>query len=283
MSRRGGFFGSLATGFAGGLAQSTKDIGRRLIESQRYADAQKRYQEREATRQAERREMMDMQKAMRDAQEQKYLFDRAASMIPQSQRARAFAETGGNLAGATPEQLRGYADAARQQQLDDYNRELEGRKQLLRMQLAARNRGRGQGPDTVLGRMMTARKVDTLKSPLKSLYDQKKALTKQSLVELDSRVRDRIGLQIADIDRRLEKAVPAIASLTDALEARRRGMPFNQTQAIQALQDYGTVLYGVPGTAEEARALGAALGIGSPTAKLPQGISNLPLSYVRQE
>lgn len=67
MGRRGGFLGSFATGLAGGLAESTKDLGKRLVESRRYADALEREKQREAVRVAERKELMDIQAANQKA------------------------------------------------------------------------------------------------------------------------------------------------------------------------------------------------------------------------
>ena len=292
MSRRGGFFGSLATGLAGGLTQSTKDIGRRLIESQRYADAQKRYQEREATRQAERREMMDIQRAMRDAQEQKYLFDRAASMIPQSQRARAFAETGGNLAGATPEQLRGYADAARQQQLDDYNRELEGRKQLLRMQLAARNRGRGRGSAGV-ERQLAVGDRNALELPIKELFKTSKYVNKQ-IEGLQKQVsdgtlepkqaddmREKLTIQLNKLRDRQSAAPGALSALGEAITRRRSGQQLNPANVINALERYIYASTGQGATEESIRFLGSQFGLLSPNAQLTPGVSGLGVLNLR--
>tara|TARA_R100000231_G_scaffold2847_3_gene5239 strand:- start:500 stop:1375 length:876 start_codon:yes stop_codon:yes gene_type:complete len=281
MSRRGGFFGSLATGLAGGLAQSTKDIGRRLIESQRYADAQQRYQQREATRQAERRETMDIQRAMRDAQEQKYLFDRAASMIPQSQRARAFAETGGNLAGATPEQLRGYADAARQQQLDDYNRELEGRKQLLRMQLAARNRGGGKNK-VDLSRQEFIGEREALGGPVRALYSSVAAIDKQlqkALEILDPTARAEEQKKLLEkkqsLQQRIQAATPAYVQLTQALAGKKTGVRPNVRNLMNALESYYFATTGERGDEQTLRYIGSQLGLLSPNAQLTPGVSGL--------
>tara|TARA_B110000014_G_C20092106_1_gene571922 strand:- start:396 stop:1220 length:825 start_codon:yes stop_codon:yes gene_type:complete len=67
MGRRGGFWGSFATGLTGSLAEGTKDLGRLLIDSRRYTDAQERAKQREAVRVAERKEMMGVQAATQDA------------------------------------------------------------------------------------------------------------------------------------------------------------------------------------------------------------------------
>jgi hypothetical protein len=289
MSRRGGFFGSLATGLAGGVAQSTKDIGRRLIESQRYADAQQRYQQREATRQAERREMMDIQKAMRDAQGRESKMNRALSMVPVSQRLTAFGELGEGIVDAPVEQLQKYVDADEAQKLA-----AEQRQQRYRLQLMnARNRLSGGRGSAGVDRQLAVGDRNALELPIKELFKTSKYINKQ-LGGLQKQVsdgtlepkqaddmREKLTIQLNKLRDRQSAAPGALSALGEAITRRRSGQQLNPANVINALERYIYASTGQAATEESIRFLGSQFGLLSPNAQLTPGVSGLGVLNLR--
>jgi len=292
MSRRGGFFGSLATGLAGGVAQSTKDIGRRLIESQRYADAQQRYQQREATRQAERREMMDIQRAMRDAQGRESKMNRALSMVPVSQRLTAFGELGEGIVDAPVEQLQKYVDADEAQKLA-----AEKRQQRYRLQLInARNRLSGGRGSAGVDRQLAVGDRNALELPIKELFKTSKYINKQiegiqkQLLDLDllpeqkkelRETQEQLTIQLNKLRDRQSASPGALSSLYEAITQRRSGRQLNPANVINALERYIYASTGQAATEESIRFLGSQFGLLSPNAQLTPGVSGLGVLNLR--